>query len=43
MKDTISLKMDKIKLKSNDRKIIIPLDPKEGKTGVDTWDEAHET
>ena len=31
MKTTISLERDRIKLKGSGRKIIIPLDPKEGK------------
>jgi hypothetical protein len=32
MKVTISLERDRIKLKGNGKKIIIPLDPREGKT-----------
>jgi hypothetical protein len=43
MWSTISLERDRIKLKGSERKIIIPLDPKEGKTWVKTWDEAHES
>jgi hypothetical protein len=39
---TISLERDRIKLKGSGRKIIIPLDPKEGKPWVETWDEAQE-
>jgi hypothetical protein len=35
MKETISLERDRVKLKGNDRKIVIPLDPKEGKTWVE--------
>jgi hypothetical protein len=31
MKENISLEKEKIKLKGNGRKIIIPLDPNEGK------------
>jgi hypothetical protein len=42
MRATISLERDRIKLKGSGRKIIIPLDPKEGKPWVETWDEAHE-
>ena len=42
MKATISLERDIIKLKGSDRKIIIPLDPKEGKSWVETWDKSHE-
>jgi hypothetical protein len=42
MRDTISLERGRIKLKGSGRKIIIPLDPKEGKSWVKTWDEAHE-
>ena len=40
MKAMISLERDRIKLKGSRRKIIIPLDPKEGKPWVETWDEA---
>jgi hypothetical protein len=43
MRATISLERDRIKLKGSSRKIIIPLDPKEGKPWVETWDETHET
>jgi len=39
---TISLERDRVKLKGSGRKIIIPLDPKEGKPWVKTWDEAQE-
>ena len=42
IKATISLERYRIKLKGSRRKIIIPLDPKEGKPWVETWDEAHE-
>jgi hypothetical protein len=42
MRDTISLERDRIKLKGSGRKIIITLDPKEGKYWVETSDEAHE-
>jgi hypothetical protein len=42
MKAMISLERDWIKLKGSRRKIIIPLDPKEGKPWVETWDEAQE-
>jgi hypothetical protein len=42
MKATISLERDIIKLKGSNKKIIIPLDPKEGKPWVKTWDEAQE-
>jgi hypothetical protein len=31
MKETISVERDRIKLKGSRRKIIIPMDPKEGK------------
>jgi hypothetical protein len=40
MKATISLERDWIKLKGSGRKIIIPLDPKEGNPWVETWEEA---
>jgi len=43
MRAMISLERDRIKLKGSGRKIIIPLDPKEGKPWVETWDEAHES
>lgn len=39
MKATISLKKDRIKLKGNNEKIIIPLDTQEGKTWVEPYDE----
>jgi len=39
MKETISLERDRIKLKGSGRKLIIPLDPKEGKTWMDLWEE----
>jgi hypothetical protein len=39
-KETISLERDMIKCKGSDKKIIIPLDPKEGKPWVETWDES---
>jgi hypothetical protein len=42
MKATISLERDKIKLKGSGRKIIIPLDPKEGKPWMESWDEDQE-
>jgi hypothetical protein len=42
MRATISLERDIIKLKGSGRKIIIPLDPKEGKPWVETWDETNE-
>jgi hypothetical protein len=42
MKANISLERDRIKLKGSGRKIIIPLDPKEGKPWVETWDEDQE-
>jgi hypothetical protein len=42
MKAMISLERDSIELKGSRRKIIIHLDPKEGKPWVDTWDEAQE-
>jgi hypothetical protein len=40
MNTTISLEREKIKLKGNDKKVIITLEPKEGKPWVKTWDEA---
>jgi hypothetical protein len=42
MKETISLERDRIKLKGSGRKIIIPLDPKEGKPWMESWDEDQE-
>jgi hypothetical protein len=42
MKATISLERDRIKLKGSGRKIIIPLDPKEGKPWMESWDEDQE-
>jgi hypothetical protein len=42
MRATISLDREIIKFKGSGRKIIVPLDPKEGTTWVKTWDEAHE-
>lgn len=39
MKATISLKRDRIKLIENGKKIIIPLDPKEGKLWIEPWEE----
>jgi len=42
MKPTISLERDRIKLKESGRKIIIPLDPKEGKPWMESWDEDQE-
>jgi hypothetical protein len=36
MRATISLERDRIKLKGSGKKIIMPLDPKEGKTWVKT-------
>jgi hypothetical protein len=38
MKETISLERDRTKLNGSGRKIIIPLDPKEGKPWMDLWD-----
>jgi hypothetical protein len=43
MRVIISIERDRIKFKGSGRKIIIPLDPKEGKPWVETWDEAHES
>jgi hypothetical protein len=40
MKSTISLERDRIKIKGSSRKIIILLDPKEGKPWVKTWHES---
>jgi hypothetical protein len=42
MKETISLERDRIKLKGSGRKIIILLDPKEGKPWMESWDEDQE-
>jgi hypothetical protein len=42
MKSIVSLKRDRIKLKGSGKKIIIPLDPKEGKPWVETWDKDQE-
>jgi len=42
MKSNRSLEKDIIKLKGNGRKIIIPLDPNEGKTWRESLDEDHE-
>jgi hypothetical protein len=42
MKENISLEKDRIKLKGDGRKIIIPLDPKEGKPWTESWDEDQE-
>jgi len=39
MKEIISLERNKIKLKGNGQKIVIPLEPKEGKPWVEVWDE----
>jgi hypothetical protein len=36
------LERDRIKLKGSKRKIIIPLDPKEGKPWTKSWDEDQE-
>jgi hypothetical protein len=43
MKENISLEKDRIKLKGNGRKIIIPLDPNEGKPGSESLDEYQKT
>lgn len=43
MKATISLEKDKIKLKGNGKKIIIPLDLHEGKPWVEAYEEELET
>jgi hypothetical protein len=42
MKANISLEKDRIKLKGDGRKIIIPLDPKERKPWTESWDEDQE-
>jgi hypothetical protein len=42
MKTTISLERDTIKLKRSVRKIVIPMDPKEGKPWMESWDEDQE-
>jgi hypothetical protein len=42
MKENISLEKDRIELKGDGRKIIIPLDEKEGKPWIESWDEDHE-
>jgi hypothetical protein len=42
MNETVSLERYRIKLKGSKRKIIIPLDPKEGKPWNKTWDEDQE-
>jgi hypothetical protein len=42
MKAIISLKRDRIKLKWSERKIFIPVDPKERKIWMDSWDEDQE-
>ena len=42
MRAMISLERDRIKLKGSGRKIIIPLDPKEGKPWMESWDEDQE-
>ena len=42
MKATISLERYIIKLKGSGRKIIIPLDPKEGKPWMESWDKDQE-
>jgi hypothetical protein len=39
MKETISLERDRINHKGNARKIVIPLDLKEGNLWVEVWDE----
>jgi hypothetical protein len=43
MQKNMSLEKDKIKLKGNGRKIIIPLDPNEGKPWSESLDKDHET
>jgi hypothetical protein len=43
MKATISLERDRIKLKGSSRNVIIPLNSKEGKPWVETWDEYQES
>jgi hypothetical protein len=42
MKATISLERNRIKLKGSGRKIITPLDPKEGKPWMESWGEDQE-
>jgi len=42
MQARISLKRDRIKWKGSERKIIISLDPKEGKPWVETWEKTQE-
>jgi len=42
MKAIISLERDRIKLKGSGRNIIIPMDPKEGKPWMESWDEDQE-
>jgi hypothetical protein len=42
MKAIISFERDRIKIKGSGRKINIPLDPKEGKLWMESWDEDQE-
>jgi hypothetical protein len=42
LKANVSLEKDRIKLKKDGRKIIIPLDQKEGKPWNESWDEDQE-